>query len=186
MDSYSLKVRITSKIVELWLRSLRTRLQAPAEFGPGILGLWHQDVLACVAAFKDKNVHILISESKDGEFLAATAQRLGYKVTRGSDTHGSSNVRHVLDTLKKGGFAGMALDGPRGPALQEKPGSVWLSKSSGRPLWLLSPRYGRHLRLKNWDKMYIPLPLTSIDMRINYFCENQSSHCKDIKEKQGY
>lgn len=183
MDRYPLKVRIASKIVELWLRSLRVKQQAPADFRPGILGLWHRDVLACVAAFKDNNVHILISQSKDGDFLAATAQRLGYRVTRGSDTHGSTNVRFVLDSLKKGDFAGMALDGPRGPAMKAKPGSIWLSKSSGRPLWLLSPRYGLHFRLKSWDKMSIPLPLTSIDMRINYFCEDKkSSHCKDIKE----
>lgn len=183
MDFYSLKVRIASKIAELWLRSLRIQVQAPAEFGPGILGLWHQDVLASVAAFKDKKVHILVSESKDGEFLAATAQRLGFRVTRGSDTHGSTNVRHILESLKNGDFAGMALDGPRGPALQEKPGSVWLSKSSNRPLWLLTPRYGLHVRLKNWDKMFIPLPLSSIDMRINYFCKDkESSHCKEIKD----
>ncbi|SHL10074.1 lysophospholipid acyltransferase family protein [Fibrobacter sp. UWEL] len=173
MDFPSLKVRIASKIVELWLRSLRIKLHAPSDFGPGVLGLWHQDVLASVATFKDKNVHILISESKDGEFLAATAQRLGFRVARGSDTHGSINVRHVLDSLKKGDFAGMALDGPRGPAMEAKPGSIWLSKSSNRPLWLLSPRYGLHFRLKSWDKMIIPLPLTSIDMRINYFCENK-------------
>lgn len=173
MNFHSLKVKITSKIVELWLRSLRVKLQVPADFRPGILGLWHQDVLACVAAFKDKNIHILVSESKDGEFLAATAQRLGFRVTRGSDTHGSTNVRFVLDSLKKGDFAGMALDGPRGPALEEKPGSIWLSKSSGRPLWLLSPRYGLHFRLKTWDKMFIPLPLSAIDMRINYFCKDK-------------
>jgi hypothetical protein len=38
----------------------------PDDFRPGILGLWHKDLLASCAAFKDKNVHILVSESSDG------------------------------------------------------------------------------------------------------------------------
>ncbi len=175
MKSAPLKVRIAAKIAELWLRSLRIKLHTPRNFKPGVLGLWHQDVLASVAAFRDRNVHILVSESGDGAFLAQTAKNLGFKVTRGSDTHGSSNVRHILKSLLQGKFAGMALDGPRGPAKRAKPGSLWLSQSSSRPLWHILPRYGAHIRLKTWDKMVLPLPLSSIDIKIKYFCEDKKS-----------
>lgn len=173
MKCSPLKVRIAAKIAELWLRSLRIRLHLPKDFRPGVLGLWHKDVLASVATFKDKDVHILVSESGDGEFLTATAQNLGFKVTRGSDTHGSQNVRHVLKSLLQGKFAGMALDGPRGPAMSAKPGSRWLADTSNRPLWLIQPQYGAHVRLKTWDKMVLPLPLSSIDIRIKYFCDRK-------------
>ncbi len=141
---------MASLMVSLWLRSLRVRLDVPEDYGPGILGVWHKDLLACCAAFKDMGVHALISESRDGEFFSRTVKRLGYKVTRGSDSHGALNVRRLLESLNDGHFAAMALDGPRGPAGVVKPGSLWLS---------------------TWDRFVIPFPMSTIVVRIKYFCE---------------
>lgn len=168
MSKNALKARILSAIGAFWIRSIRIRFHTPEDFRPGILGLWHRDLLASCAAFKDKGVHVLISESSDGEIFAKATQKLGYEVTRGSDSHGSTNVRHLLRSLKSGKFVGMALDGPRGPALEVKPGSKWLAESSGTPLWIIEPRYGAHFTLNTWDKFIVPLPLSSIDIEIKY------------------
>lgn len=179
MNKIPMKVRIGSWIAALWVRSLRIHLETPDDFRPGVLGLWHQDLLASTAAFKDKNVHVLVSESSDGDFFSQAAKRLGYNVTRGSDSHGATNIRHLLKAMKNGAFTGMALDGPRGPALQVKAGSIWLSKSSGTPLWHIQPHYGAHITLKTWDNFILPLPLSSIDVQIKYLCtENQSDRVK--------
>lgn len=173
MSTPSWKIKLGASLAAIWMRTLRIRVHAPADFRPGVLGLWHQDLLASTAAFKDKGVHILVSESDDGEFFAQAAQKLGYAVTRGSDTHGSTNVRHVLKALNAGSFVGMALDGPHGPDHQVKPGSVWLSKSSGTPLWLFEFKYGKHFKLKSWDKFIIPAPLSTIDLEIKYLLNDQ-------------
>lgn len=170
MQKKTFKVQLGALLASLWLKCLRIRLTLPENFGPGIIGTYHKDLLASTAAFKNMGVHAFISESKDGDFYAATAQRLGYAVTRGSSSHGSSNVRHVLNSLIQGNFAGMALDGPRGPAGKIKAGSLWLSRQSGRPLWIVSAKYGAHLTLKTWDKFVLPLPLTSVDIQIKYLC----------------
>ena len=62
---------------------------------------------------------------------------------------------------------------------QVKPGSLWLSKSSGRPLWLFCVKYGRHFRLNGWDNFIIPLPLTALDIEIKYLLpENNSKQGK--------
>ena len=174
------RAKLASLVVSLWLRSLRVRLEPPEGYGPGILGIWHRDLLACCAAFKDRGVHALISESRDGDFFSATARRLGYKVTRGSDSHGALNVRRLLDSLNAGQFAGMALDGPRGPAGIAKPGSLWLSRKSRRPLWEIQVQYGRHFSLHSWDRFVIPFPMSTIVVRIKYFCER--SRQDDKKE----
>ena len=171
MVKTSFKVRFKAFLVTLWIKSLRIRLKTPQPIEPGILGVWHKDLLACAAAFKNWGVYTLISESSDGDLFAAIVENLGYSVTRGSSTHGATNVRHLLAPLKEGHFVGMALDGPRGPALQVKQGSPWLAKSSGRPLWLISAKYGAHITLKTWDKFVLPLPLTSIDIEIKYLCD---------------
>ena len=164
---------MASFLVSLWLRSLRVRLETPEEFGPGILGTWHRDLLASCATFKDMGVHAFVSQSKDGDFFSATAKRLGYVVTRGSDSHGALNVRHLLESLNAGHFAGMALDGPHGPAGIVKPGSLWLSRKSGRPLWEIQVQYGRHFTLHTWDRFIIPFPMSTIVVRIKYFCQKQ-------------
>ncbi len=174
------KAKLASLIVSLWLRTLRVRLEAPKDYGPGILGIWHRDLLACCAAFKHMNVHALISESRDGEFFSKTARRLGYNVTRGSDSHGATNVRHLLESLGAGHFAGMALDGPHGPAGIAKPGSLWLSRKSGRPLWEIQVQYGWHFTLHSWDRFVIPFPMSTIVVRIKYFCERPR---QDVKKE---
>ena len=164
------KVRLGAFLARTWIKSLRIRIHAPDTYSPGILGIWHKDLLAATAAFKGQGVHALISESEDGNLFASVAQALGYTVTRGSSTHGASNVRHLLKSLGEGRYAGMALDGPRGPAGEVKKGSIWLSKASGRPLWLVTAWYGRHITLNTWDKFVLPLPLTAIDIEIKYLC----------------
>ena len=85
----AIKVNLAALLGELWMRSLRVRIDAPADFGPGILGCWHRDLLVSFAAFKGRGVHALVSESGDGEFLARAIARMGFRVSRGSDTHGS-------------------------------------------------------------------------------------------------
>ena len=171
MTKQPFKVRLALFLASLWIKSLRVKLKTPDSFSPGILGIWHRDLLAATAAFKNWGVHAFISESGDGEIFATLAQSMGYVVTRGSSSHGASNIRHILDALQQGHFAGMALDGPRGPALKIKPGSLWLSQKSNRPLWMVSARYGAHFTLKTWDKFILPLPLTSIDIEIKYLCD---------------
>ena len=102
------KVKLASILGALWIRSLRIRQSAPEGYGPGVIGVWHKDLLACCAAFKDSGAHVLVSASGDGEIFARVTSAFGYRVTRGSDSRGATNVRHLRKTLDKGGFVAMA------------------------------------------------------------------------------
>ena len=55
---------------------------------------------------------------------------------------------------------GFAIDGPRGPRYEVKPGPVILAKKTGNPIipFVFEPR--RFWTLKSWDKMQIPWPFT--------------------------
>ncbi|MDR1812133.1 MAG: DUF374 domain-containing protein [Candidatus Fibromonas sp.] len=129
---------------------------------PAVIGLWHQDLPACLAAFKRKNIAVLISQSRDGGKFAKLAQDLGYDVFRGSSSRGQSEVRHLLRALENGKSAGMALDGPKGPALIAKPGAEWLAGKAKVPLAKVEVKYSHALRLNSWDKTFIPLPFSKI------------------------
>jgi hypothetical protein len=63
----------------------------------------------------------------------------------------------------------MALDGPKGPAFEAKPGTLWLIEHSNRPAWMLKPHYGFHFQLQSWDKSIIPFPFSKVVITVEIF-----------------
>ena len=153
-------------ILKLLVLSWRIRFEN-AWPEPAVIGLWHQDLPACLAAFKYKNIAVLISKSGDGSKFAKLAGSLGYDVFRGSSSKGQSEVKHLFKALKNGRSAGMALDGPKGPALIAKPGAQWLAGKSKMPLLTVKAKYSNAMRLNSWDKTFIPLPFAKITILIS-------------------
>ena len=151
-------------VLKLLVLSWRVKFEKPLPTGePVVIGLWHQDLPACLAAFKYRNIAVLISKSNDGSKFAKLSKSLGYDVFRGSGSGGQSEVRHLLKALSEGRSAGMALDGPKGPALIAKPGAEWLSRKATKPLVEVNVKYSHAIRLKkSWDKTFIPLPFSRV------------------------
>lgn len=76
-------------------------------------------------------------------------------------------MRHLAKALLRGGSVGMALDGPKGPPLQAKPGTDWLARQSGRPICMLSIQAFPAFRIRSWDHTVIPMPFATISVRIS-------------------
>ena len=153
-------------VLKLLVLSWRVEFEKPLPVGESVvIGLWHQDLPACLAAFKWRHIAVLISKSGDGSKFAKLSKSLGYDVFRGSGSRGQSEVRHLLKALGESRSAGMALDGPKGPALVAKPGAEWLARKALVPLLEVSVKYSHALRLKkSWDKTFIPLPFSKISI----------------------
>jgi lysophospholipid acyltransferase (LPLAT)-like uncharacterized protein len=149
------------KILKLLVLSWRIQFEKSLP-KPAVIGLWHQDLPACLAAFKNQNIAVLISKSQDGSKFARLAESLGYDVFRGSSSRGQSEIRHLLKALKGDRSVGMALDGPKGPALVAKPGAQWLADMAKTPIVEIKVKYSHAFRLKSWDKTFIPLPFSKI------------------------
>lgn len=163
------KQRFFSFFIEFWLKTLRIYVSFPADFRPGVLGIWHRDLPAATAAFQKTGFYSMISESKDGELLALVAKSMGYHVVRGSSSHGASVIRKLLQPLENNHFVAMALDGPKGPAMKAKRGSSWLAEKANVPFWLVHVNYSLKFSLNSWDKTQIPLPFSKIDIKVDYF-----------------
>jgi len=133
-----------------WLLSRTWRLKemglplGPSARNPKLYAHWHGDELLLVAVSIQKHMAIMASRSSDGELMKRVLNYLGYKVVRGSSSRGGAGgLKGLIDLMKTGKYhSSLAVDGPRGPIYQVKPGILKLAQETGLPIipaaaWLL-------------------------------------------------
>jgi lysophospholipid acyltransferase (LPLAT)-like uncharacterized protein len=124
-----------------------------------IAAFWHQRLLLMAFVFPPHVAASLISQHRDGEYIARIVERLGQPVVRGSATRGGPQAfREMLQILKAGGHVAITPDGPRGPARRVKPGVIELSRLSGMPILPVAFGASPAFRAKSWDNFLIPYP----------------------------
>jgi lysophospholipid acyltransferase (LPLAT)-like uncharacterized protein len=133
-----------------------------------IYACFHQDDLACLPYFSDRNICILISQSKDGQILASAVEYMGYQTVRGSSHRGG--VAGLLAGMRKvieGHKMTIAVDGPRGPIYKVKEGITAVSDKSRRPIVPVRGYPNNKIVFdKSWNKATLPLPFTKIILKI--------------------
>ncbi|MCZ8155338.1 MAG: lysophospholipid acyltransferase family protein [Leptospira sp.] len=128
-----------------------------------ILSIWHTNVLYSPYLHRYKNVAVMISESKDGDFINEVVHRFGNTSIRGSSSHGGSKaLKAMILHLKKGGPVAFTPDGPRGPAFIVQPGLIAAAQMTQAPIIPFHYECTRQWILqKAWDKHRIPKPFTT-------------------------
>lgn len=150
-----------------WLYSRTWRIRrfdVPEGFGkePTIYAHWHGDELMLVGAFAGQGMAVMTSWSRDGSLMTRVLTKLGYRVSRGSSSKGGgSGLKGMVDAVKEGADAALAVDGPRGPIYEVKPGILKLAQITGAaimPGGCAARR--RHIFKKAWNKCFLPLPFS--------------------------
>lgn len=132
--------------------------------GPSIFAFWHEGLLSCAWRFRDLGIAILISQSFDGELIARTVERLGFRAVRGSSSRGGpGGLRSLAEAYGAGHICAFTADGPRGPRRVAKPGPVQLGGLTGaRRIGCFHAEPGSAWRLGSWDRFAIPKPFTAV------------------------
>jgi lysophospholipid acyltransferase (LPLAT)-like uncharacterized protein len=139
------------------IRELREREPAV------IFSLWHGQLLPLLWWHRNQGVKILISEHRDGEIVARTAQSLGYGLIRGSTTHGANRALITLvRELEAGHDVAITPDGPRGPAETYAPGALVAAQRTQAYIIPVAASASRSWRLKSWDRFMIPKPFARV------------------------
>jgi len=134
-----------------------------ADGRPFIFSLWHGHLLPLLWHHRQSRVAILISEHRDGELIARTAQWLGYNLIRGSTTRGAERaLLSLVRELKSGREIAITPDGPRGPARKFAPGALIAAHRSQAPILPVAASADRAWRLGSWDSFVIPKPFARI------------------------
>ena len=127
---------------------------------PCIYAMWHANQLMVHGMYNRDKINILISNSIDGEIVARTAEKWGFKVIRGSSAKKGAieSTMHMLTRLKEGDSIAIMVDGPHGPLHRVKNGALKLAQKTGVPIipsYWYSPQKS-FISLPSWDKMKIP------------------------------
>lgn len=130
---------------------------------PAVYVFWHRCLLPIAWFARDHGFGVLVSHHFDGELISQVAERLGYRLFRGSSTRGGHDALQDMQVaLAAGQPIALTVDGPRGPCFQAKGGAIQLARATGAPIYALhiSPRGAWTMR--SWDRLQLPKPFSRV------------------------
>ncbi len=137
------------------------RMKSP--FKTCIVALWHQNMFPMLTWCINTRFTTIISKSKDGDFMAYTAETFGHVPARGSSSRGGKEaLLEVIKEMKKGLPATMAIDGPRGPIYKVKPGTIEMARQTESAIIPWTCSSSSYWQFNSWDKMKLPKPFSKI------------------------
>lgn len=152
-------------LFRILFRSVRLTVTGQTPPAGSVLGLYHQQFAlitpwtrAC--GLMKKPFSVLVSDHRDGEYLARIIQNLGGSTVRGdSRRRPVAGLRAILQVGKEGHTLVFAMDGPVGPRGVIKTGVVAAALMLQKPVRLVFASAHKPLVFsKAWDRFFIPLP----------------------------
>lgn len=125
-----------------------------------VLTFFHGRQFLHAGFFARRGIGIMSSLSRDGELQTHVMTGLGYEVVRGSASRGGARGFIGLKRLlEKGHHAAFAVDGPKGPIYEVKPGAIYLAKKAGIPIVAgATSANPAHIFSRAWDLYLLPWP----------------------------
>lgn len=163
-------------LIRVWSRTLRFRMESEDAHNirdiaePMILVLWHNRLFVTTEIHhrfrSQREITALVSASKDGAWLSYVLKLCGMNSVRGSSSRRGGVAATLLRRkLSLDSDIAITPDGPRGPCYKMTPSPVRLALDAAVPVMLYSFNPTCGFRLKSWDRFWIPLPFSRIEIR---------------------
>jgi len=108
----------------------------------------------------------MVSDSRDGEYVARFSKLMGINTIRGSTSKGAGKaVKAGLKLLRKKKPLAITPDGPRGPRYKMQAGALKFAVAAGAPIIPLHIKATREWELSSWDRQCFPKPFSTIHVR---------------------
>jgi lysophospholipid acyltransferase (LPLAT)-like uncharacterized protein len=130
---------------------------------------WHQRFFPGITFFASRHrISIMISQSKDGDFISRIVKILGWTPIRGSSAKGGKEGLQELKRLALDGCTiGHIVDGPKGPFGIVKPGLIVIAQYSGMPILPAIVSSDKKWIFNSWDKFIVPKPFSQVIIRFD-------------------
>lgn len=127
-----------------------------------IYAFWHNQQILATYFFRNFGIRVLVSRSRDGDYITNVLDSFGFKTVRSSTSSGKVHaLRGLARELRGDHHTAITPDGPRGPVYKAQPGAVFVAALSGnrivsfgcasRSVWKLH---------RTWDQFEIPKPFS--------------------------
>lgn len=132
-----------------------------------IFAFWHGRQFVLVWSHRNRGIAIMTSLSKDGDMQTNILQGFGYNVVRGSSSRGGARAAiAMIHKIEEGHDCAFAVDGPRGPAYEAKPGVVFLAARTNSVIIPVAAAAQRYWHIRNtWDHYVLPKPFSNVAVR---------------------
>lgn len=164
-----IKSLVKSYRIEVRNDHFRQEAQTMGPHKTFVFALWHEQVLAVMSGQAWTEPYLaLASRSKDGDYAAYVAKKLGFTPVRGSSRNrrgekgGKEALIEYISNLKAGKSGGITVDGPKGPRHKCKPGVVFIAQQTGSPILPIAGFASSYWEFNTWDRMKIPKPFAKI------------------------
>lgn len=160
-------------IMRIWFGSCKVRVHNQENFFPPeetkentVIGsFWHYSIIYLFYFMRKYRVTAMVSASRDGEYIARLAQKLGFNTVRGSrNRRGVEALKSLLRVVKKKESCAIVADGSQGPPRVLQPGALLLASKSGAPIIPMGWSASSYYTIKSWDRTVIPKPFSTIDI----------------------
>ena len=159
-------------VARLWLATLRVRLVVHAELErpeladvPWVLSFFHGTQWPLLAWRRRRPTLVMVSHSDDGAIQARALGVLGFRVVRGSSSRGGARgLAAIVRGLRAGNTdAAFAVDGPRGPYGEVKPGAALAAQRSGGVLVPMGSAIANGKTfMRAWDRFVLAWPFARV------------------------
>ena len=152
-----------------------------------IYASWHQRFFPGITLFsRRKPISIMISRSRDGEFISGIVRLLGWYPVRGSSSKGGRQaLRKIKQLVRKGYKVGHIVDGPRGPFGVVKPGLLIIAQATGMPIIPIIISAEKKWVFNSWDQFMVPKPFSRVIIRFSdEMCIPKKLSLSEFEEKR--
>ncbi|HEY8074696.1 MAG TPA: DUF374 domain-containing protein [Labilithrix sp.] len=129
-----------------------------------MLCFFHGTQFPLLAWKRRRATAVMVSLSRDGAMQAKAMETLGMRVVRGSSSRGGARgLAAVVREMKKGADAAFAIDGPRGPYGEAKPGALLAARAAKGVLVPMGSASARaHVFARAWDRFVLAWPFSRV------------------------
>jgi hypothetical protein len=140
---------------------------------PVIFVFWHGRLLPLIHAHRPdrdparghchESPVVLVSEHRDGDYVAGLLHHFGFGTVRGSSTRGGvRGLKGLIRAAAKGLDLAITPDGPRGPNRELKLGALTAARLTGLPLVPVGVGVTSAWRIPSWDGLVVPKPFSTV------------------------